>query len=69
MRLRFSVSDSRRGVAPARAEQRTKQADLCEDIERTINRRADARVHRFVDFSDDFGTWVVFWGPEGGEAA
>jgi len=25
-------------------------------------------VHRFVDFSDDFGTWVVFWGPEGGEA-
>lgn len=25
------------------------------------------RVHRFVDFSDDFGTWVVFWGPAGGE--
>jgi mannose-6-phosphate isomerase-like protein (cupin superfamily) len=24
-------------------------------------------VHRFVDFSSDFGTWVVFWGPEGGE--
>ena len=24
-------------------------------------------VHRFVDFSDDFGTWVIFWGPEGGE--
>lgn len=23
--------------------------------------------HRFVDFSDDFGTWVVFWGPTGGE--
>ena len=23
--------------------------------------------HRFVDFSDDFATWVVFWGPEGGE--
>ncbi|ANU07298.1 cupin domain-containing protein [Paraurantiacibacter namhicola] len=23
--------------------------------------------HRFVDFSDDFDTWVVFWGPEGGE--
>jgi len=23
--------------------------------------------HRFVDFTDDFGTWVVFWGPEGGE--
>lgn len=27
-----------------------------------------AYVHRFVDFTDDFGTWVVFWGPEGGEA-
>jgi len=26
-------------------------------------------VHRFVDFTDDFGTWVVFWGPEGGETA
>lgn len=23
--------------------------------------------HRFVDFSDDFSTWVVFWGPDGGE--
>ncbi len=26
-------------------------------------------VHRFVDFSDDFGVWIVFWGPKGGEAA
>ena len=25
-------------------------------------------VHRFVDFTADFGTWVVFWGPKGGEA-
>ena len=24
--------------------------------------------HRFVDFSDDFATWVFFYGPEGGEA-
>ena len=24
--------------------------------------------HRFVDFSDDFAAWVVFWGPDGGEA-
>ncbi|NIR29870.1 MAG: cupin domain-containing protein [Gammaproteobacteria bacterium] len=24
-------------------------------------------VHRFEDFSDDFGTWVVFYGPRGGE--
>ena len=23
--------------------------------------------HRFVNFSDDFQTWVVFWGPKGGE--
>lgn len=23
--------------------------------------------HRFVDFSDDFGAWVVFYGPSGGE--
>jgi len=23
--------------------------------------------HRFVDFSADFGTWVVFYGPTGGE--
>lgn len=23
--------------------------------------------HRFVDFSDDFATWVVFYGPDGGE--
>ncbi|MFK7768865.1 MAG: cupin domain-containing protein [Mariniblastus sp.] len=24
--------------------------------------------HRFVDFTDDFSTWVFFYGPEGGEA-
>jgi hypothetical protein len=23
--------------------------------------------HRFEDFSDDFGTWVMFYGPAGGE--
>ena len=23
--------------------------------------------HRFEDFSDDFDTWVIFYGPEGGE--
>jgi mannose-6-phosphate isomerase-like protein (cupin superfamily) len=22
--------------------------------------------HRFVEFSDDFATWVIFWGPPGG---
>lgn len=26
-------------------------------------------VHRFEEFGDDFATWVVFYGPEGGEAA
>lgn len=25
--------------------------------------------HRFEDFSEDFATWVLFYGPEGGEAA
>jgi mannose-6-phosphate isomerase-like protein (cupin superfamily) len=23
--------------------------------------------HRFEDFTDDFGAWVIFWGPKGGE--
>ena len=26
-------------------------------------------AHRFVEFTDDFCTWVMFYGPEGGEAA
>lgn len=25
-------------------------------------------VHRFEDFSDDLLVWVIFYGPEGGEA-
>ena len=24
--------------------------------------------HRYVEFTDDFSTWVFFYGPEGGEA-
>ena len=24
--------------------------------------------HRFEDFTDDFSVWVLFYGPEGGEA-
>ena len=24
-------------------------------------------VHRFEDFGDDFATWVIFYGPPGGE--
>jgi mannose-6-phosphate isomerase-like protein (cupin superfamily) len=26
-------------------------------------------MHRFEDFSADFSTWVVFYGPDGGESA
>ena len=26
-------------------------------------------AHRLEDFSDDFTTWVFFYGPEGGESA
>lgn len=26
-------------------------------------------VHRFEEFTDDFATWVFFYGPEGGEHA
>ena len=25
-------------------------------------------LHRFIEFSDDFVTWAVFWGPKGGES-
>jgi mannose-6-phosphate isomerase-like protein (cupin superfamily) len=25
--------------------------------------------HRFIDFTDDFATWVIFYGPEGGESS
>lgn len=25
--------------------------------------------HKFIDFSQDFATWVFFYGPEGGELA
>jgi len=28
---------------------------------------AAGEVHRFVDFTDDFAVWVMFYGPEGGE--
>lgn len=43
-------------------------------LERTSFNEGDAIfvpagwVHRFEGFSDDFATWVVFWGPDGGEA-
>jgi len=25
--------------------------------------------HRFIDFTEDFGSWVIFYGPQGGEAS
>jgi mannose-6-phosphate isomerase-like protein (cupin superfamily) len=25
-------------------------------------------AHAFTNFSSDFATWVIFWGPKGGEA-
>ena len=25
--------------------------------------------HRFINFSDDFSTWVIFYGPVGGEVS
>ncbi len=30
---------------------------------------AAGEVHRFEDLSEDFFTWVIFYGPEGGEKA
>ncbi len=24
--------------------------------------------HRFINFSEDFSTWVIFYGPQGGES-
>jgi mannose-6-phosphate isomerase-like protein (cupin superfamily) len=27
------------------------------------------QIHRFEDFSENFAVWVVFYGPEGGEAS
>lgn len=29
---------------------------------------AAGKDHRFLDFSEDFSTWVFFYGPEGGES-
>ena len=28
---------------------------------------AAGEEHRFIDFSEDFAVWVMFYGPEGGE--
>ena len=29
---------------------------------------ATGQPHRFSNFTRDFATWVVFWGPQGGES-
>lgn len=48
-------------------------SDFVMEGERTFCKPGDflfvpaGAVHRFVDFSDDFSTWVFFYGPEGGE--
>lgn len=28
-----------------------------------------AMEHRFMNFSEDFATWVIFYGPQGGEGS
>jgi mannose-6-phosphate isomerase-like protein (cupin superfamily) len=49
------------------------KGEIIVDGERTTCQIGDAvfvpanAVHHFENFSDDFVTWVVFWGPEGGE--
>lgn len=51
------------------------RAELCVDGERRPCAAGDALFvpagveHRFEHISEDFVTWVVFWGPAGGEAA
>jgi mannose-6-phosphate isomerase-like protein (cupin superfamily) len=46
---------------------------FCYDSNRIACAQGDALFvpagveHRFENFSDDFETWVIFYGPEGGE--
>ena len=48
-------------------------ADFVKDDERVACKPSDVlfveagKVHRFENISEDFSTWVVFWGPDGGE--
>jgi mannose-6-phosphate isomerase-like protein (cupin superfamily) len=47
---------------------------LCGDLRRPFGPGdllfvAAGRTHRFENFSDDFSTWVLFYGPHGGEEA
>ena len=34
----------------------------------TPDKALAAVEHRFIEFSEDFATWVVFRGPPGGES-
>lgn len=51
------------------------RAEFVREGERVACAGADAlfveagQVHRFENMSSDFATWVIFWGPEGGEAS
>ncbi len=51
------------------------RADFVRGAERVAAARGDVLfvgagvAHRFEAMSEDFATWVVFWGPAGGEAA
>ena len=45
---------------------------ICGDNERSFGQGDVLFVpakteHRFIDFTDDFTAWVVFYGPDGGE--
>lgn len=48
---------------------------FCCERERCSCKRGDilfvpaGMEHYFENFSDDFATWVIFYGPEGGEAS
>jgi mannose-6-phosphate isomerase-like protein (cupin superfamily) len=50
-------------------------ADFVKEGERAACKAPDVlfveagKGHRFENASPDFVTWVVFWGPDGGEAA
>ena len=48
-------------------------SSFCRDGERMSCKKNDVLFvpagmeHHFENFSDDFATWVIFYGPEGGE--
>jgi mannose-6-phosphate isomerase-like protein (cupin superfamily) len=47
--------------------------DFVKNVERIAFKPGDVifveahAEHRFENFSPDFATWVIFWGPDGGE--